>query len=109
MYEAAKQSVDKANLPSPRYTAPGKWYTSAMETKPTEELTEAQAEIVGQFNDYSFENPKMTFEEIVLKEFGPDLFPGTPGKAVREGMWGDVRPRAGSHLITSQISNSQVY
>jgi len=28
-----------------------------METKLTEELTEAQAEIVGKFNDYSFENP----------------------------------------------------
>jgi len=33
-----------------------------METKPTTEhgnieVTEAQAEIVGQFNDYAFENP----------------------------------------------------
>jgi len=33
---------------------------------------------VGQFNDYSFENPGRTFEEVVLKEFGPDLFPATP-------------------------------
>ncbi len=54
-----------------------------METKPTTEhgnieLTEAQAEIVGQFNDYSFQNPNLTFEEVVLKEFGPDLFPPTP-------------------------------
>ncbi len=61
---------------------PGWWYTSAMETKPTEEhnieLTDAQAEIVGQFNDYAFENPGKTFEEVVLKEFGPDLFPVTP-------------------------------
>jgi len=42
-----------------------------------------------QFNDYSHENPNMTFEEVVLKEFGPDLFPGTPqgrlfGKECRE-------------------------
>jgi hypothetical protein len=53
-----------------------------METKPTKEqeseLTEAQLEIVGQFNDYSFENPNLTFDEVVLKEFGPDLFPPTP-------------------------------
>jgi len=42
-----------------------------------------------QFNDFSHENPNMTFEEVVLKEFGPDLFPGTPqgrlfGKECRE-------------------------
>ncbi len=49
-----------------------------METKLTEELTEAQAEIVGKFNDYSFENPNLTFEEVVLKEFVPDLFSATP-------------------------------
>jgi tryptophanase len=41
-------------------------------------LTEAQVEIVGQFNDYSFENPNMTFEEVVRKEFGPKLFSPTP-------------------------------
>jgi hypothetical protein len=44
----------------------------------TEELTEAQAEIVGQFNEDAFENPGKTFEEVVRKEFGPDLFPPTP-------------------------------
>jgi len=33
---------------------------------------------VGQFNDYSFENPGKTFEEVVLKGFGPNLFPATP-------------------------------
>lgn len=42
------------------------------------ELTETQIEIIGRFNDLSFENSKLTFEEVVLKEFGPDLFPGTP-------------------------------
>ena len=42
------------------------------------ELTEDQIEIVGMFNDFSFENPNMTFEEVVLKELGPDYFPPTP-------------------------------
>jgi hypothetical protein len=41
------------------------------------ELTETQIEIIGRFNDLSFENPNLTFEEVVLKEFGPDLFPPT--------------------------------
>jgi hypothetical protein len=54
-----------------------------METKSTSgsgniELTEAQIEIIGQFNDFSFENPDLSFEEVALKEFGPDLFPATP-------------------------------
>jgi hypothetical protein len=42
------------------------------------ELTEDQIEIIGRFNDLSFENPNLTFEQVVLKEFGPDLFPPTP-------------------------------
>ena len=54
-----------------------------METKPTEErgnleLTETQFEIVGQFDDFSFKNPNMTFEEVVEQEFGPNLFSSTP-------------------------------
>jgi hypothetical protein len=40
-------------------------------------LTAAQVEIVGQFNDYSFENQRMTFKEVVRKEFGPSLFSRT--------------------------------
>jgi hypothetical protein len=44
-------------------------------------LTADQIEIVGQFNDYSFENPKMTFEQTVQKQFGKNLFPRTPGGA----------------------------
>jgi hypothetical protein len=48
-----------------------------VETIPTNgsgyvELTEAQIEIVGRFNDLSFENPNLSFEEVVLKEFGLD-------------------------------------
>ena len=41
-------------------------------------LTAAQIEIVGQFKNYSLENPKMSFEEIARKEFGPNLFSHTP-------------------------------
>jgi hypothetical protein len=59
-----------------------------MDTKPTTEhgnieLTEAQAEIVGQFNDYAFENPGKTFEEVVLKEFGPGLVSGNTARTAR--------------------------
>jgi hypothetical protein len=54
-----------------------------METKPTKEdgnveLTETQLEFVGQFNDFTFKNPNMTFEEVVEQEFGPNLFSSTP-------------------------------
>jgi len=30
-------------------------------------LPPAQIEIVGQFNDYSYENPKLTFEEVATR------------------------------------------
>jgi hypothetical protein len=33
---------------------------------------------------YAFENPGKTFEEVVLKEFGPDLFPPTPQRRLFE-------------------------
>jgi hypothetical protein len=49
-------------------------------------LTEAQIEIVGQFNDYSFENPKLNFEQTARKELGPKAFPNTPsGRKFRAG------------------------
>jgi hypothetical protein len=35
--------------------------------KPRPKLTVAQTEIVGQFNDYSFENAKLTFEQTAKK------------------------------------------
>jgi len=41
-------------------------------------LTSAQVEIASQFGDYSFENPKMTFEQVALKELGPKVFSRTP-------------------------------
>jgi hypothetical protein len=48
--------------------------------KPSSEakLTEAQWEIVGQFNDYSFENPDLTFDQVAKKELGARPFPATP-------------------------------
>jgi hypothetical protein len=52
-------------------------YTCAMpkgkKRKPAR-LTAAQIKIVGQFNDHSFENPKLTFEQVSLKELGKKLF-----------------------------------
>jgi hypothetical protein len=42
------------------------------------ELTTAQIEIVGQFNDYAWENPKLNFEQTAKKELGPKAFPNTP-------------------------------
>ena len=41
-------------------------------------LTSAQVEIAGQFGNYSFEKPKMTFEQIALKELGPKVFSRPP-------------------------------
>jgi hypothetical protein len=38
-------------------------------------LSAAQIEIAGQFNDYAFENPGLTFDEVVLKEFGALIWP----------------------------------
>jgi hypothetical protein len=59
---------------------PGWWYTSAVAKKKPKSanLTAVQTEIIGQFKDLSFENPKMTFEQVARSEFGPNLFPGTP-------------------------------
>jgi len=42
------------------------------------QLTVAQIEIVGQFNDYAFENPSLSFAETARKELGPKAFPNTP-------------------------------
>ena len=37
-------------------------------------LTDAQAEIAHQFNDLSFENRKLTFEQVSLKALGKKSF-----------------------------------
>jgi len=41
-------------------------------------LSFAQIEVVGQFNDYAWENPKLTFEEVAKKALGSNPFPSTP-------------------------------
>jgi hypothetical protein len=41
-------------------------------------LSSPQIEIVGQFNDYAWENSKLSFEEVARKELGPNPFPKTP-------------------------------
>jgi hypothetical protein len=47
-------------------------------------LSSAQIEIVGQFNDYGWENSKLDFEEVARKELGPNPFPKTPnGRKLR--------------------------
>ena len=52
-----------------------------MRTKPKKAkpagLCVAQTEIVGQMNDLSFENPKLTFEQVAKKALGPNPFPRT--------------------------------
>jgi hypothetical protein len=50
----------------------------------TPSLTESQWEIVGQFNDISFEYPKLTFDQAAKKVLGSKPFPNTPkGRAFR--------------------------
>jgi hypothetical protein len=41
-------------------------------------LSSTQIEIVGQFNDYAWENSKLSFEEVARKELGPNPFPKSP-------------------------------
>jgi hypothetical protein len=46
-------------------------------SKPTG-LTVAQIELVGQFNDYACDYPKLTFDAVAKKVLGPNPFPKTP-------------------------------
>jgi len=47
-------------------------------------LTVAQIELVGQVNDYAFENRKLAFDEVAKKALGPNPFPKTPnGRKLR--------------------------
>jgi hypothetical protein len=41
-------------------------------------LTREQAELVGQFNDASFENPGLTFDQVAKKILGDLRFDPTP-------------------------------
>ena len=40
-------------------------------------LTVAQIEIVGQFNDYACDYPKLAFDAVAKKVLGPNPFPKT--------------------------------
>jgi hypothetical protein len=41
-------------------------------------LAEDQWEIVGQFNDYSFEYPQLNCDSVAKKALGPKPFPSSP-------------------------------
>jgi hypothetical protein len=52
--------------------------SKAKKSKGHARLSVAQIEVVGQFNDYAWENPKLTFEEVAKKALGSNAFPKTP-------------------------------
>jgi hypothetical protein len=52
--------------------------SKAKKSKGHARLSFAQIEVVGQFNDYAWENPKLTFEEVAQKALGSSAFPRTP-------------------------------
>jgi len=51
--------------------------SKAKKSKGHARLSFAQIEVVGQFNDYAWENPKLTFEEVAKKALGSNVFPKT--------------------------------
>lgn len=40
--------------------------------------SDTQIERAGQFNDFSFDNPNLTFEKVAENKLGPHPFPNTP-------------------------------
>jgi hypothetical protein len=52
--------------------------SKAKQSKSHARLSFAQIEVVGQFNDYAWDNPKLTFEEVAKKALGSNPFPRTP-------------------------------
>jgi hypothetical protein len=52
--------------------------SKAKQSKGHARLSFAQIETVGQFNDYAWENPTLTFEEVAKKALGSNAFPKTP-------------------------------
>ena len=52
--------------------------SKAKKSKGHARLSFAQIEVVGQFNDYAWDNPKLTFEEVAKKALGSKPFPRTP-------------------------------
>jgi hypothetical protein len=72
MREIAKRKTDYAGLP-PMLSR------HAMKTKRSlisSRLSVAQLEIIGQFNDYAFDYPRLNFEEVAKKVLGAP-FPNT--------------------------------
>jgi hypothetical protein len=51
--------------------------SKAKKPKGQARLSFAQIEVVGQFNDYAWENSKLSFEEVARKELGRNPFPRT--------------------------------
>jgi hypothetical protein len=51
--------------------------SKAKRSKGQARLSFAQIEVVGQFNDFAWENPKLTFEEVAKKALGSNPFPRT--------------------------------
>lgn len=55
------------------------WYDWTMPTKrKAARLNVAQIEIVGQFNDYACDYPKLAFDAVAKKALGANPFPKTP-------------------------------
>jgi hypothetical protein len=52
--------------------------SKAKKSKGYARLSSAQIEVVGQFNDYAWDNSKLTFEEVARKALGSNAFPKTP-------------------------------
>jgi hypothetical protein len=51
--------------------------SKAKKSKSHARLSFAQIEVVGQFNDYAWDNPTLTFEEVATKALGSKPFPRT--------------------------------
>jgi hypothetical protein len=52
--------------------------SKAKKSKGRARLSSAQIEVVGQFNDFAWENPKLNFEEVAKKALGSNESPKTP-------------------------------
>lgn len=52
--------------------------SKAKKSKSYARLSFAQIEVVGQFNDYAWDNPNLTFEQVSRKALGQNPFPKTP-------------------------------
>ena len=55
--------------------------SKAKKSKGRARLSFAQIEVVGQFNDYAWDNPKMTFEEVAKKALGSNAISENPERS----------------------------